>query len=36
LKNETFSNAKAGEEGLFATIFGGKEHKAAVDYEAIP
>jgi hypothetical protein len=35
-KNEIFSNAKAGEEGFRASIFGGKELKTAKDYEAIP
>jgi hypothetical protein len=35
-KNEVFSNAKAGEEGRFASIFGGKELKTAKDYEVIP
>jgi hypothetical protein len=35
-KNEVFSNELVGEEGLDATIFGGKENKTAKDYEAIP
>jgi hypothetical protein len=34
--NQVFSNAKAGEEGRFGSIFGGKENKTAKDYEAIP
>jgi hypothetical protein len=34
--NEAFTEGKAGEEGLFASIFGGKEHKTAIDYEATP
>jgi hypothetical protein len=35
-KNEVFSKAAFGEEGISASIFGGKENKTAKDYEAIP
>jgi hypothetical protein len=35
-KNEVVSNGKPGEEGRFASIFGGKENKTAKDYEVIP
>jgi hypothetical protein len=35
-QNEVFSEGKAGEEGLLASIFGGKEEKTATDYAAIP
>ena len=34
-KNELFF-AKPGEEGISAAIFGGKEHRTAKNYEAIP
>jgi hypothetical protein len=35
-KNEVFSKETAGEQGLFASIFGGKEEKTAKNYNAIP
>ena len=36
LQNNVFSKATAGEEGRFASIFGGEKNKTAKDHEAIP